>query len=198
MTSYFSTLWNQHTHWLLPTIPNHQKPRIREIDTNFGPWVDQYIFVNGGIVAHRTNYRNVSLIIIDTSWCYPTKITIKQWLRSQPIRGCLQLCLRTLKQNIFQMAPSSEKRSFLSRDFGDISDSNWSMIMENERHTNVMLNIRYRYLALLTIICAGASFIFCIVYSFIFHFDEVTSTHCNVWNVAPSISCKFQGYSNWG
>jgi len=86
------------------------------------------------------------------------------------------------------MAPSSEKRSFLSRDFGDISDSNWSMIMENERHANVMLNIRYRYLALLTIICAGASFIFCIVYSFIFHFDEVTSTHCNVWNVAPSIS----------
>merc|ERR1719336_2294160 len=51
-----------------------------------------------------------------------------------------------------------------------------------------MLNIKYRNLALATLTCARASFLFCILYSFIFHFEEVTSTHCNVWNGAPSVS----------
>jgi len=54
--------------------------------------------------------------------------------------------------------------------------------------TNIMLNIKYRYLAVVTLGCACASFIFCLLYSFIFHFEEVTSTHCNVWNGAPSVS----------
>ena len=52
----------------------------------------------------------------------------------------------------------------------------------------MMLNIKYRYLALITLTCACATFIFCLLYSFIFHFEEVTSTHCNVWNGAPSVS----------
>ena len=32
------------------------------------------------------------------------------------------------------------------------------------------------------------AFVFCITYSFFYHHDWVTRTHCNVWNVAPSIS----------
>ena len=95
------------------------------------------------------------------------------------------------------MAPSSEKRSFLSRDFsGLISDSSdsgssWRMQSEEERRVGgVLVTIKYRYLALATIILSTASFVFCIVYSFLFHFDEVTSSHCNVWNVAPSVSGK--------
>ena len=91
------------------------------------------------------------------------------------------------------MAPSSEKRSFLSRDFsGLISDSSdsWRMSQSEEerRAGGVLVTIKYRYLALATIILSTASFVFCIVYSFLFHFDEVTSSHCNVWNVAPSVS----------
>ena len=96
------------------------------------------------------------------------------------------------------MAPSSEKRSFLSRDFsgliGDSSDSSnsWRMSQSEEerRAGGVLVTIKYRYLALATIILSTASFVFCIVYSFLFHFDEVTSSHCNVWNVAPSVSGK--------
>ena len=94
------------------------------------------------------------------------------------------------------MAPSSEKRSFLYRDFsghiGDSSDSgsSWRMSQSEEerRAGGVLVTIKYRYLALATIILSTASFVFCIVYSFLFHFDEVTSSHCNVWNVAPSVS----------
>lgn len=54
----------------------------------------------------------------------------------------------------------------------------------------MMLNIKYRYLALVTLSCACATFIFCLLYSFVFHFEEVTSTHCNVWNGAPSVSAS--------
>jgi len=93
------------------------------------------------------------------------------------------------------MAPSSEKRSLLSRDFSMTQNSDSSSWTSDYHHQDVqfkdvMLNIKYRYLALVTIVCAGTSFIFCIVYSFLFHFDEVTSSHCQVWNVAPSVSAS--------
>ena len=32
------------------------------------------------------------------------------------------------------------------------------------------------------------AFLFCIIYSFFHHYEWVTRTHCQVWNVAPSIS----------
>ena len=94
------------------------------------------------------------------------------------------------------MAPSSEKRSLLCRDLSGLlagsSDSGWRMSQSEEerRAGGVLVTIKYRYLALATIILSTISFVFCIVYSFLFHFDEVTSSHCNVWNVAPSVSGK--------
>ena len=35
------------------------------------------------------------------------------------------------------------------------------------------------------------AFLFCIIYSWLNHYEWVTRTHCLVWNVAPSISGKF-------
>ena len=92
------------------------------------------------------------------------------------------------------MAPSSDKRSYIltsHRDFAVSDPDHCSWTAETEGDTqrrSVMLNIKYRYLALATILVSAVSFVFCIVYSFIFHFDEVTSSHCNVWNLAPSVS----------
>merc|ERR1712013_24182 len=48
--------------------------------------------------------------------------------------------------------------------------------------------MRFRHLALITVSLPCFAFVFCIVYSFFHHYDLVTRTHCNVWNVAPSIS----------
>ena len=86
-----------------------------------------------------------------------------------------------------KMPPSSEKQRLIDREFGQ--DVGW--VGSGDHHqtgSNIMLNIKYRYLAVVTLGCACASFIFCLLYSFIFHFEEVTSTHCNVWNGAPSVS----------
>merc|ERR1712141_33942 len=33
-----------------------------------------------------------------------------------------------------------------------------------------------------------SAFLYCIVYSFFYHYEWTTQTHCNVWNFAPSIS----------
>ena len=87
------------------------------------------------------------------------------------------------------MPPSSEKQRLLDREFG--GDLGWGG-SENQQNQGgvLMLNIKYRYLALLTLGCACATFIFCLLYSFVFHFEEVTSTHCNVWNGAPSVSAS--------
>jgi len=94
------------------------------------------------------------------------------------------------------MAPSSDKRSYIltsHRDFAvsDPDHCSWTAETEGDsQRRSVMLNIKYRYLALATILVSAVSFVFCIVYSFIFHFDEVTSSHCNVWNLAPSVSAS--------
>ena len=32
------------------------------------------------------------------------------------------------------------------------------------------------------------AFVFCITYSWWWHYEWVTRTHCQVWNIAPSIS----------
>ena len=71
---------------------------------------------------------------------------------------------------------------------------------EERRAGGVLVTIKYRYLALATVILSTASFVFCIVYSFLFHFDEVTSSHCNVWNVAPSVSGTIiqRYWEDWG
>ena len=92
------------------------------------------------------------------------------------------------------MDPSSDKRSYILAThrhpaLSDPDHCTWTAETEGDsQRGSVMLNIKYRYLALATILVSAVSFVFCIVYSFIFHFDEVTSSHCNVWNLAPSVS----------
>jgi len=58
-----------------------------------------------------------------------------------------------------------------------------------------LFRIRFRLVAIVTVSLPFFAFIFCIVYSFFFHYDLVTKTHCNVWNWAPSISASIGHYA---
>ena len=48
--------------------------------------------------------------------------------------------------------------------------------------------VRFRHLAVVTVSLPCFAFMFCIIYSWFNHYEWVTRTHCQVWNIAPSIS----------
>jgi len=51
-----------------------------------------------------------------------------------------------------------------------------------------LLSIPFPWVALGSVLLPLSAFIYCIVYSFFYHYEWTTQTHCNVWNFAPSIS----------
>ena len=51
----------------------------------------------------------------------------------------------------------------------------------NKNHNNLMI---------ISSSLPCTAFLFCIIYSFFYHYEWVTRTHCQVWNIAPSISGK--------
>ena len=52
----------------------------------------------------------------------------------------------------------------------------------------VLLTIPFPWISLITVLMPLVAFVYCIVYSFFYHYEWTTQTHCNVWNFAPSIS----------
>ena len=57
--------------------------------------------------------------------------------------------------------------------------------VSHDNHNNLMIISTYLSSSL-----PCAAFLFCIIYSFFYHYEWVTRTHCQVWNIAPSISGK--------
>lgn len=53
---------------------------------------------------------------------------------------------------------------------------------------NSLLVIPFPWISLITVFMPLVAFVYCIVYSFFYHYEWTTQTHCNVWNFAPSIS----------
>jgi len=54
----------------------------------------------------------------------------------------------------------------------------------------LLFRLKFRQIAIVTVSLPFFAFLFCIAYSFMHHYDWVTRTHCDVWNVAPSISAS--------
>lgn len=57
------------------------------------------------------------------------------------------------------------------------------------------LRIPFEKFAFIILTLPLFAFVFCIVYSVLFHFESVTSTHCHVFNILPSISSAIGNYS---
>ena len=56
--------------------------------------------------------------------------------------------------------------------------------------SSVFFTLSFRRFSLLTVTLPLFAFLFCLGYSYAFHFRRTTLTHCNVWNFAPSISAS--------
>lgn len=56
------------------------------------------------------------------------------------------------------------------------------------RLEKVYSTIHFPHWTTVTLLLPTLGFILCVLISITFHFDQVTATHCNVWNFLPTIS----------
>lgn len=65
----------------------------------------------------------------------------------------------------------------------------------NEGHKTHLLRIPYNRFAWITVSLPFFGFLFCVLWSVLYEFENSTSTHCHVYNILPSISAAIGSFS---
>jgi len=91
------------------------------------------------------------------------------------------------------MPPSCEERPSLDWEMGEQfrQQDSWNDLERSRNSAKdfpKLFTLKFRHIAIFTLSIPCFAFFFCIIYSFLFHLEEVTRTHCQVWNMVPSIS----------
>ena len=67
--------------------------------------------------------------------------------------------------------------------------SNFRKENSNAKEENQhLVVVPFPWVSMVTVLMPLTAFVYCIIYSFFYHYEWTTQTHCNVWNFAPSIS----------
>lgn len=75
------------------------------------------------------------------------------------------------------------------------SEARYVLLPTNEFEINPWLRVSFTKFSCFTVCIQLFAFLFCIIYSVLFHFTSATYTHCHVYNVLPSISAAIGNFS---
>lgn len=68
-------------------------------------------------------------------------------------------------------------------------------LLYSEYELSPYVRLPFEKFSILTVCLPLFAFLFCIVYSVLFHFENATYTHCHVFNVLPSISAAIGNFT---
>lgn len=68
-------------------------------------------------------------------------------------------------------------------------------LLYSEYENYPLLRFSFEKFAIVTVGFPLFAFIFCVIYSVLFHFETATYTHCQVFNLLPSISAAIGNFS---
>ena len=78
--------------------------------------------------------------------------------------------------------------AMIRKRFNTKPSAKFAKVDGKEENHGFLVVVPFPWVSMVTVLMPLTAFVYCIIYSFFYHYEWTTQTHCNVWNFAPSIS----------